>query len=96
MNFNEALNWINQTNYERENNITILNKRIILDKGDIKLIGVDKSTGEVGLVVIYRTSVRKDTWSVWYPSENQMESIEELKTYYDKINKENSKQWKSR
>ncbi len=93
MNFKEAFDWIKQTNYERENNISILNKRIILDKVDIKLIAMDKSTGEIGLVVIYRNSVRKDNWSVWYPSESQMEAIEELKVYYDKINKENSKRW---
>ena len=42
MNFEEAFNWIKETNYEKEKGITILDKKIIFDKGDIKFIKIDK------------------------------------------------------
>lgn len=93
MNFEEAMSWVSQTNYEKEHNISILKKEIILDTDDIKLVKVEKSTGEFGLCIIYKSSVRKDTWVVWYPSKNQTTQLKIISKTLNEVDKNNKNFW---
>ena len=93
MKFEEAFNMIKETNYEIENNIKVLNKEIILDTIDIKLVKVDKSTGEFGLCILYKNSIKMDNWSWWYPSSNQQKQLLLIGKLLLQIDSHNSKFW---
>lgn len=59
------------THYEREHGIKI-RKTDRMAFGDIIILKNYKSDGDIGFVILFRGSIRKDTWLSWYPSENQM------------------------
>lgn len=93
MNLQEAIDSIGQTYYEKEKNITIIDKKIILNKGDLVCVGIKKSTNETGLVILFRASRKSDKWLLWYPSENQVNNLNEVQKLYGEVNNDNSKFW---
>lgn len=72
--FDEAYTYINQpTNYEKENGITIKNKRIVAERPSIKLIEVLKSDNTTTLFLFFKNSTQYDIWKFWCPNKEQLD-----------------------
>jgi len=93
MNYEEAFNKINQTNYEREKGINIISREVVVDGEDIKLIKVGKSDNQFGYCILYKTSINKDFWSWWYPSGKQQKLLPKISEIIQNADKHNSQHW---
>lgn len=86
--YNELVDYImNGSNiYEENNGIKTISNEILLDKGDIVFLGVNKSDNTKTLFVLFKLSRKMDIWSYLTPSENQVKVLaEDLKDFYKGI-----------
>lgn len=81
------------TNYEIAQGIKVINKEIIIDTEDIKLAKIEKSTGEIGLCIFYRSSTKIDNWVYWYPSANQQKQLLGIAQLLNKVDEHNKQFW---
>jgi len=90
----EALGDLNQTQWEKENNVTLTgNNNITNDFGDIKIIKIGKSTGENGICVLYKPYKDKNRWVVWIPSGNQQKVLPQVAKVLKEVDEHNSQFW---
>jgi len=84
------------TRYERENNVTITSREILLDisNSEIKAIIVGKSDGQFGLVLAFLISRKLNRWIKIMPYELQLEMFPQILEKYKEIDEHNSKYWK--
>ena len=94
----ELIESIYRTQWERNNNITIVSKEIVnkLSNDDLKVIEVGKSNGEIGLVIGLKVSKRTGGWQKVYPYETVVEKFPDIYNYYKVIDNQNRKIWEAR
>jgi hypothetical protein len=94
--FEEALNFVSGcTNYEKEHNIGILNKTVIFDTPDLKLVAIKKTDNQSGITIFFKNSTKYDIWKFWQPSGEQLKSFPSITKILYVTDQDNSKFWKS-
>jgi hypothetical protein len=74
--FEEACDFVcNPTNYEKDHNIKLVNKRMMLDVSDLKVMRFEKSDGTETVVIFFKNSKKYDIWKFWIPSELQQKLL---------------------
>jgi len=89
--FEEIIESIHQTVWEKEHNIEVSSKEIVeeLSNGCLKVIKVNKSNGEIGIVLALLISKRKGFWILLYPYEESLKLFPKILDYYNEIDKRN-------
>jgi|TARA_R110000751_G_C13525000_1_gene453205 hypothetical protein len=95
-NINDLIDGIYETNFEKENNITITTRDILEDisNNEIKVIIIGKSNGEFGLVLAFLISRKLKRWVKIYPYELQLDMFPSIYNKYKEIDTHNQKYWK--
>lgn len=70
--FQEALDFVaNPTNFEKQQKISVVEKKIMLNSDDFKVIRISKSDKTNSIVLFFKNSTKYDIWKFWMPSKNQ-------------------------
>jgi len=94
--FEEACAFVcNPTNYEKEHNIRILGKSVILDTPDLKLVEIQKSDNQCGLTIFFKNSTKYDIWKFWQPSGAQQKVLPTIAEMLLKADDKNRPYWKT-
>lgn len=88
-NFKDAIDFIGVTNYEKENNITIKQKRIKFYSSDMLVVDTEKSDGSVTRSIVFKNSIKKDIWKTWTPSKSQQQNLPIVTQLLQSIDNEN-------
>lgn len=93
--FEEALEFMSYpTNYEQKRNIKVIEKKIMLNSSDFKVVRTKTSDGRTGITFFFKNSKKYDIWKFWMPSENQQKLLPhaiKILTDIDEYNEEAQK-----
>lgn len=94
----ELMESIYQTKYEKENNITIVGTEIVpeLSNDEIKVVLVNKSNGEQGLVLGFLISRRQGGWQKVMAYDTQLKKFPEIYEKYKEVDANNREIWRKR
>jgi len=92
--FDEVYEYLTrQTNHEIKHNITVVGKSILLNTPTMKLVQLEKTDKQHGLIVVFKPSVKYDKWLFWYIGQEQVELFPIIHKLYNIVDKRNSKFW---
>lgn len=90
--FEEALSFVcSPTNYEKSNGISVTNREIIINAGDLKVVQTTTTDARKGLIIFFKNSTKFDIWKFWIPSQEQQYLFPALAEIFINIDKVNEK-----
>ena len=88
--FDEAASFVNRpTQWEQERNIVVVEKQLVVDVPDFKVLNVVKSDKTSTMFIFFKNSRFYDIWKFWCPSESQVKLVGVIPFFYDLINSKN-------
>ncbi len=84
--FDEAQRFVKApTNYEKENDITIVKEDVLDMAEDLKVMLVDKSDNSKTMFLFFKNSTKYDVWKFWCPSQSQIKLLSEVVSLFNSL-----------